>query len=165
MHTVVRAATDDDVPQIVDLMTGLWREDSGERDPFMDQGWPARSGAVYYGGVLRHESYRCWVAEVDGVVAGVLIGRIEPPGTIRPVRVADLESMYVRPGYRSHGVGAVLVTEFLGWARERGSDRASVTAYATNDKAIAFYQRQGFAPLRLTLEAPVNLSGAGRRRG
>lgn len=40
------------------------------------------------------------VAEVDGVVAGYLVGRMREPADTRPIRVALLESMYVRPALR-----------------------------------------------------------------
>ncbi len=70
-------------------------------------------------------------------------------------KVAELESMYVREGYRDRGVGARLVDEFLGWAGSRGAELASVVAYATNERAIRFYQRSGFRPRSVSLEREI----------
>ncbi|WP_158092139.1 MULTISPECIES: hypothetical protein [Pseudonocardia] len=38
----VRRATPDDLPALVDLALGLFREDSGRRDPYADPSWPRR---------------------------------------------------------------------------------------------------------------------------
>jgi len=48
-------------------------------------------------------------------------------------------------------VGALLVDEFLAWARERGAPHAVVTAFAANESAQRFYERQGFASHTVTL--------------
>ena len=66
--------------------------------------------------------------------------------------MAELESMYVREAYRGQGVGQQLVQKFLEWARERGVERVSVTAYVANERAVAFYEKLGFTAKSLTLE-------------
>jgi GNAT superfamily N-acetyltransferase len=95
------------------------------------------------------------VAEAGGAPAGYLVGRMRAPGGVRPIRVADLEAMYVLPDQRRHGVGAALVREFRAWAAGQRADRLSVTAYAANVDAIRFYEREGFAARSLSLEAAV----------
>jgi GNAT superfamily N-acetyltransferase len=55
-----------------------------------------------------------------------------------------LESMRVDPDSRRAGVGSLLVRHFFTWARDCGAQRASVTAYAANDRALSFYARHGF---------------------
>jgi ribosomal protein S18 acetylase RimI-like enzyme len=139
----------------VALAAALFAEDAGAHDEYTDLEWPAREGREYFGGLLDGPASRCFVAEVDGTVCGLLIGRITRDTTVRPTRAAELESMYVRPGYRSAGVGSALMAEFMDWARARGAKLAGVTAFAANDRAIAFYRRHGFAPKSLHLETAL----------
>ena len=88
----------------------------------------------------------------DTEVAGHLAGRISGPGSVHPIRVADLESVHVYPAHRNRGVGEQLATAFLAWAVEKGAQRATVTAYAANDGARRFYARHGFAVRSVTLD-------------
>jgi GNAT superfamily N-acetyltransferase len=155
MGVRIRTAGRRDLDEVVALSAALFAEDAGQRDPHTDLDWPRREGHEYFGGLLSGPTTRCWLAEVDGAVAGSLIGRIKRESTVRPVRVAELESMYVRPEYRSAGVGAALVAGFFEWARRRGAKLAEVTAYAANDKALAFYARNGFVAKSIQLETPL----------
>lgn len=93
------------------------------------------------------------VADVDGQVIGHLTGRFEEATQIRSVPVATLASMYVRPAHRSKGIGARLVEMFRGWARDQGAGRVAVTAYASNEGAVRFYQGQGFERRSTVFEA------------
>lgn len=72
------------------------------------------------------------------------MGRLSGPGSVHPIRVAELESIHVYPGHRGCGAGEQLMTAFLAWAAEKGAQRATVTAYAANDGAQRFYARHGF---------------------
>jgi GNAT superfamily N-acetyltransferase len=92
------------------------------------------------------------LARDDNEVAGHLVGRISGPGSVHPIRVADLESVHVYPAHRNRGVGERLATAFLAWATEKGAQRATVTAYAANDGARRFYARHGFAVRSVTLD-------------
>jgi GNAT superfamily N-acetyltransferase len=152
MGITVRVAGPADLDELVELSAGLFTEDAGQRDPYTDQGWPRREGRGYFAGIIDNSRARCWVAEVDRVIAGNLVGRINRESSVRPVRVAELESMFVRAEYRSSGVGAALVAEFFGWGKRSGAERALVTAYAENDRALAFYARHGFQPKNVSLE-------------
>ncbi|GII20569.1 GNAT family N-acetyltransferase [Planosporangium mesophilum] len=152
MGVTIRTAGRRDLDVVVELSAALFAEDAGQRDPYTDLDWPRREGHEYFGGLLTGPTTRCWLAEVDGVIAGCLVGRINRESTVRPVRTAELESMYVRPEYRGTGVGDALVAQFFEWARGRRAKRASVTAYASNDRAIAFYERNGFTSKSVQLE-------------
>lgn len=76
--------------------------------------------------------WSCSARDGNGV-AGHLVGCLEGPGSVHPIRVADLESIHVHSAHRNRGVGEQLVTAFLSWAVEKGAQRAAVTAYAAND--------------------------------
>lgn len=154
-ETKIRPAEREDVVRIVALNAALFREDAGQRDPFTDQGWPEREGREYFTALLAQDDSVGLLAEAGDEVVGYLVGYVGGGSSLRPVRVAELESMYVSEKYRGRGVGARLVGEFLRWSRKRGAERASVTAYAANERAVRFYERSGFRPKSLTLEVGI----------
>jgi GNAT superfamily N-acetyltransferase len=153
----IRKAGPSDVPTIVELSYALSREDAESRDPTMNLEWALQEGKGYFADLLAQDAAACWLAESvpDKNAVGYLAARLREGDSLRPVRVATLESMYVRGELRGLRVGAWLVERFLSWARERGAQRASVTAYAANTGAIRFYKRQGFSPRNLSLERDV----------
>jgi len=148
----IRRADEKDVPTIVELNYALFQEDARQRDPFMNLNWPHEEGHEYFTKLLKSEKSLGLLAEVNAEAVGYLIGYMRRSSSLRPVRLAELESMYVREEYRSQGVGRQLVERFLEWVKERGGERVSVTAYAANERAIAFYSKMGFTPKSLTLE-------------
>ncbi|MER6377776.1 GNAT family N-acetyltransferase [Streptomyces mirabilis] len=74
---------------------------------------------------------------------------------MKPITTATLVSMYVKPKLRRGQIGSRLVEGFLVWAKEQEADRVDVTAYASNPEAIKFYERHGFAPKSVILEASL----------
>jgi GNAT superfamily N-acetyltransferase len=55
--------------------------------------------------------------------------------------------LYVRPAYRSQGVGARLIDVAIAYGRKRGWKRLEVTTppLPEFDRTLAFYERRGFA--------------------
>lgn len=141
-----------DVGMLVELSARLFREDAGTRDPSTNLNWPREYGHVYFADLVARGDGLCLLAEATRVTVGYLAGYVREPSALRPVSIAELESMYVREDARGLGVGAKLASEFLAWAELRGARRASVTAYASNERAIRFYDEMGFQPKNLTLE-------------
>lgn len=148
----IREAGIRDVGMLVELSSALFREDAGTRDPLTNLDWPGEYGHRHFAELLGPGRSVCLVAEASGVAVGYLAGYVRERSPLRPVAVAELESMYVREGARGRGVGAGLVRRFLGWAGMRGAQQVSVTAYASNERAIRFYERIGFQPRSLALE-------------
>lgn len=150
----IRRAVAADVDGFVASSAALFAEDAGTRDDTVDIEWPNRYGAQRFSENLG-DPKRLMLVAVDesGVVVGHLSGLLGEPTAMRPVRVATLASLYVRPAHRGDGVGARLVAEFRAWSDERGMDRMEVTAYAQNADALRFYQREGFVPQSVVLEA------------
>jgi len=148
----VRAARPEDVPGLVGSSAALFAEDAGQRDPTMNLNWPHEHGTQRFTETINDPNHLVLVAIADNQVIGHLTATLGAPTTKRPVRVATLASLYVQPTSRGSGTAANLVATFRTWAREHQADLLAVTAYATNDRAIRFYQRQGFTPAALTLE-------------
>src|SRR5262245_27594570 len=107
--TTIRAVVAGDAAVISDLIAQLGRTPGADR---LRTRIPALAGEVL-------------VAEVDGVVVGVLHLHVtefltEPRGRVTTLVVAD--------GYRSRGVGALLLAAAERLARERGCESMEVTS-------------------------------------
>lgn len=57
---------------------------------------------------------------------------------------AQLVSMWTAPTHRQCGVGRLLVSEVLGWARLREARTLLLMVTSNNDPAIKFYEKLGF---------------------
>ena len=151
----IQVATTADVESIVRLNHLLFQEDAGQRDPFMNLNWALDHGRDYFTQQLTNNQYRCWLAHLAGEPVGYLIGYLRPFNKLRPVQLAELESMFVLDPYRRSGLGSILVEKFFKWAKAKGCQRVSVSVYAANDRAVAFYQQKGFQPKTLILEGSL----------
>ncbi len=146
----------DDVPGILASADALVATDAGLHDAAATNlGWAAETGIAYCTSLLASDDNLVLLARDGDALAGHLVGRLNGPprpGSLHPIRVADLESIHVYPAHRGCGVGEQLMTAFLAWAAEKGAQRATVTAYAANDGARRFYARHGFAVRSLILD-------------
>ncbi|MFK4089196.1 GNAT family N-acetyltransferase [Kribbella sp. NPDC020789] len=150
----IRVATAADLDQLVESVTNLFREDAGRHDRFTDITWPQREGHARYGALLGDPAWLQLVAYDDQDRAiGHLVGKRSEPTPTRASLAAVLESIYVSADVRGQGVGSLLTERFLAWARDQQAAFASVSAHAANEDAQRFYQRHGFAPQSVTLQA------------
>ncbi len=78
-----------------------------------------------------------WVAEINGVVAGFLIGR-------RAADEFEILNMAVSQARRRNGIGSKLLESALEFSRTAGSARAYLEVRSSNGPALAFYARHGF---------------------
>lgn len=79
-----------------------------------------------------------FVALLDGMPAGMASGLPGPDGT------PQLSTMWVSPAGRGKGVGDRLVHAVAQWAGQQGAAELRLTVAEDNDKAAAFYRRNGF---------------------
>jgi GNAT superfamily N-acetyltransferase len=139
-------ATSDDIPAILASADALVATDAGRHDAAATNlGWAAQTGMAYCTSLLASADNLVLLARDGDEVVGHLVGRLSGPGSVHPIRVAELESIHVYPGHRGRGAGEQLIRAFLAWAAGNGAQRATVTAYAANDGAQRFYARHGFA--------------------
>lgn len=84
-----------------------------------------------------------YIAELDGRPAGVayLVTLVDYFNE-RPH--AHLSVLAVSAEAEGRGVGSALLDRSVAWARERGSDRLTLSALVTNSRARALYERKGF---------------------
>lgn len=151
----IRKAEQSDVEAIVAFSYALFQEDAGQRDPSMNLEWAKEHGAAYFSNFIASDKNIGLLALVEDNPIGYLVGRSKEATSLSLIKKADLESMFVEEPYRGQGVGAQLAQRFLKWAKEQGAEQITVTAYAANERAIAFYQGLGFKPKNLTLALGV----------
>jgi [ribosomal protein S18]-alanine N-acetyltransferase len=78
-----------------------------------------------------------WAAELDGGVAGILIGRIAADEF-------EILNLAVGKACRRRGIATQLVRFALEYARRAGARRTYLEVRASNEGGIAFYTRLGF---------------------
>ena len=78
-----------------------------------------------------------WAAELNGRVAGILIGRVAADEF-------EILNLAVGKGCRRRGVASQLVNSALEGSRAAGARQAYLEVRASNEGGIAFYARMGF---------------------
>ena len=139
---VLRIGGPDDAAALMRLKQCLDEESSfmlpepGERDPSV----PAL--ARHLEDVSRSENSVLIVADRRGELAGYveLVG-----GKFRRNRSTTHVVIGVRAEASGQGIGAGLLTEALRWAAAHGLRRVELNVMAHNHRAIALYERLGFA--------------------
>ena len=81
---------------------------------------------------------QCWVAEVDGAMAGSVFVTDEGDGLSR------LRLLYVEPFARGMGIGAALVGTCIGFAREAGYRAMTLWTHDVLESARRLYAGYGF---------------------
>lgn len=88
-----------------------------------------------------HWRARLQVADTVNVVA-LLDDR--PVGMASGMPEHVLQSMWVHPDGRGHGVGDRLIQSIAQWARDRGARRLTLSVVSGNAAAQSLYERNGF---------------------
>lgn len=152
----IRSATPRDVDELHELVLALARHLGGsplflcreaETQDQIAQAVSSDSGAVI-------------VADTDGEIAGFMSVRVAPensPITMMYKGMGAIEPLgaYVRPEFRSRGIGAALVREVSAWCRERNVSEIHVDFESANLEATAFWL-QHFHPTLYSVKRRVN---------
>ncbi len=81
---------------------------------------------------------QCWVAEVDGQLAGSIFLTDEGGGLSR------LRLLYVEPAFHGRGIGDALVSACVAFARSVGYCRMTLWTHSILESARRIYSRHGF---------------------
>jgi GNAT superfamily N-acetyltransferase len=96
--------------------------------------------------LARDGHWRCWLAEYESVLIGCvwvqLIEKIPNP-IAEPESYVYLTNFYVRPEYRSKGVGSKLLSAVVDWSRQ---NNAELVLLWPTERSKALYERHGFVP-------------------
>jgi ribosomal-protein-alanine N-acetyltransferase len=80
---------------------------------------------------------RAWVAELNGEMSGVLVGRMAADEF-------EILNLAVLRAHRRRGIASRLLDTALRWSRGAGTKRMLLEVRASNDAAIRLYARHGF---------------------
>lgn len=81
---------------------------------------------------------QCWVAEVDGAMAGAIFLTDEGAGLSR------LRQLYVEPRFQGRGIGDALVSTCIAFACSMGYDRMTLWTHSVLEAARRIYAKKGF---------------------
>ncbi|MFC6237618.1 GNAT family N-acetyltransferase [Longivirga aurantiaca] len=136
----IREATAEDLPALARLR---W-ECHTERQPADEHDFDAYRLGFAQWCSARQGRCRAVVAVDGSHVVGmgflVLVDRVPSPGSLDRHH-GDIQSMYVTPAHRNHGVGSKIVRRLLDLARDAGCERIEVYS---GSRAVTFYERSGF---------------------
>lgn len=161
---MLRSATPDDVPTILELVRELAEYERARDAVQADEALlrEALFGPDHVAG--------CEVAEHDGGVVGIALW-YRSFSTWTGRTGLYLEDLYVRPGHRGGGHGRALLARLAGICHERGWARLEWAVLDWNEPAIGFYRSLGAQSLddwtvnRMSGEALADLAGPCRRMG
>ena len=130
--TRIRPARPADVPLIRSLIHELA---TYEREPHSAQ---ISEAQLLEDGFGPERYYECLIAELDGVPAGFAL--YFAVYSTWQGRSLYLEDLFVRPGFRGHGIGKALLTRVAAIAIERNCSRLDWNVLTWNQPAIDFYR-------------------------
>ena len=114
------------------------------------------NGKSYYAARLLGENGVVFKAIVDGRIIGYLCGGWLRKYPFRKERLfAELENMYVDEKFRSMGIGKKLMEEFEKWCKAKGVETITVECVYENEKALKFYNTNGFKNHSVKLEKRI----------
>ena len=90
------------------------------------------------GRYLRRNPTTCFVAEIDGALAGVILAGHDG-------RRGFVHHMAVGVDYRRQGVGAALVERALSALRAEDISKVALLVFRYNEAGNAFWEKMGFA--------------------
>ena len=134
-HAIFRPMEDQDRPAVLALSRAWAEEDI--------------TYGYFANGENELDGYRCWVAEVDGRVAGYAAGQMETAGRDSSIQRAgdqwfELEELYVDRALRDGGLGGALLDHVEQALRGEGVKRLMLTgANRAQESLLRFYLRRG----------------------
>jgi putative acetyltransferase len=144
---ILRPATADDVDAVADLFHRGWHDAHPGHVP--EGLTERRTAAAFHDRVARRvaETDETTVAEVDGEIVGFIM-----------VEGDEAEQVYVDRGFRGSGLAGTLLTEAERQIAAGGHDVAWLAVVRGNQRARAFYAKQGWVD-EGDLDYPVTALG------
>ncbi|MFH1207273.1 MAG: GNAT family N-acetyltransferase [Patescibacteria group bacterium] len=149
-----RKATKADLPIAKEMVRDYIKLERREYDPTMYVHWAnSRSASRYLASRLKKKDHLFIVALARHRIVGFLIGTVMRRSAVRrQAKSSRLVFLYVRPRYRSKGIGTQLGRVFNQWCRRRGISRMSIKVSAKNRRAVHLYRRMGYKEYEIILE-------------
>ena len=145
----VTEATLQDIPQLCELLALLFTQEADFQPDESKQSKGLRQ-------IIEHPDIgRILILQEGDNVIG-MVNLLFTVSTALGGKVATLEDMIVHPAHRDGGAGSILLQNAIALAKSYGCLRITLLTDKTNERAVRFYERHGFAlskmiPLRLLL--------------
>jgi ribosomal-protein-alanine N-acetyltransferase len=123
MNLLIRKMTLDDIPTVIEL----------DQISF-SLPWPERTFRFE---VTDNAASRCWVAEVDGRVVGMLVGWL----LVDEIHIATIAT---HPDFRRQGIGRRLLSHALSRALDEGARSSFLEVRESNLVAQQMYRQFGY---------------------
>jgi L-amino acid N-acyltransferase YncA len=137
----VRAATEEDIPRILELYDDL----SLSVSQTGEQSYPSPNEVQkVVDAISAMTGYELLVAEEDGTVVGTMVLLIVPNLSHRALPWATVENMIVDNRYRRRGIGRILMDYAIDRARQAGCYKIQLISNKKRLEAHNFYQEMGF---------------------
>lgn len=150
----IRSARKDEVKKLQKLNQEVFI-DNQQYDSDLIMDWATSElGKQYFTDVLNDPKSCCFIAEDNCRIIGCICCRGRKIN-YRKSKYIEIDNMGVLPEYRSKGLGTKLIKKSLSWAKTKGYQKMFVNSYFHNIKAIAFYKRNGFSEIDLSLERNI----------
>jgi GNAT superfamily N-acetyltransferase len=136
----IREATEDDVPAILDVYasSGVERGVRGV-DRFTED-----EARVQFALLRRYPSYRVFVAELDGKIAGTYELLIMDNLAKRGRRSGIVEDVAVDPAFQGRGVGRAMMLHAREQCRLANCYKLTLSSNLRREEAHRFYESLGF---------------------
>lgn len=134
MEVLIRKAKIEDAPFIRELMYEL-TEKSSEEKAFNEMLLR----------ILENDDYYISCAEIEGKVAGMMMGIIclDIYDDLRPFMV--IENVIITEKYRGLNIGKKLIEDVENWGKEKNISYCNIVSSDFRKGAHAFYERCGYA--------------------
>lgn len=153
-HVAIRAATDQDLPRLIELWEGLDREQADWR-VFPPRATIRDEVLAHYRTATTDPSALHLVAEEGERLVAMALGKVIIPSSFSDEPGLEISNVYVQPSHRGRGLGGTLTRALVRFARERGVQRVMLWTFAQNEGALRFWQGLGFRPRVIQLAARV----------
>ncbi len=140
----VRAATEEDIPRILELYDELVIV-SAPRE--LDHIPVADNYRRVFAEISTTKGHELVVAEEQGVIVGTLVLIIVPNLTHGGLPWAEIENVFVDGSYRRRGIGTLLMDYALTRAKEAGCFKIQLISDKRRSEAHRFYRALGYEAL------------------
>lgn len=135
MTVVVRKATPDDIPLLVDMMCEFYAESNYP----LDHKWATDS----FSALLSNETYgAAWMAFEEHEVVGYIVLTVHFSMEYGGLS-GSIEDLFVRPAFRRRGIGQICIEALLTDCQKRGLLAVQVETAPDNTVARSLYRRCG----------------------
>ncbi len=153
MKPIVRKATLDDVPKLLEFEQGLIQVER-PMDPTI------KEGKISYYDVsefIKNEDSTLYVVELDNEIVASGHAKIKPDRHyLKHEKQGYLGFMFVPEEHRGKGYNKLVMNALIEWCRERQVFEIRLTVYETNYSAIKAYEKTGFEKHLITMRMNLN---------